>query len=211
MIDQDALELVRLRNNFYRDGYRRVLGAVLIMALINLILGAALIYMILNPTKPQYFATTREGKLVRMYSLSQPIVSTSELLQWAATAATAANTYNFVNYRKEMQNASEYFTPTGWQAFQNELKNSRTLETVLSKKLTVSAVATGSPIIIEQGVQAGKYKWKVQLPILVTYESANTKISQPSVVTMLISRVSTLETVKGIAIDAFIMSEQPLR
>src|SRR5262245_61831869 len=114
MLDHDAIELVRLRNNFYRDVYRRVLSELLIIVLVNLILGGSVIYMVMNPTKPQYFATTREGKLVRMYSLSQPIVSTSELLQWAATAATAANTYNFVNYRKELQSASEYFTPNGW-------------------------------------------------------------------------------------------------
>lgn len=210
MIDQDALETIRLRNNFYRDGYRRLLGAVLISVLINLLLAGGLIYMVTHPSVPQYFATTREGKLLRMYPLSQPIVSTSELLQWAATAATAANTYNFVNYRKEMQNASEYFTPAGWKEFQDSLKSSKTLEAVLSKKLTVSAVATGAPVIASQGVVAGKYKWKVQMPILVTYESANTKISQPSMVTMLISRVPTLESVKGVAIDAFIMSEQSL-
>ncbi len=211
MLDQDALEVVRLRNNFYRDGYRRVLSALLIMAMVNIIMAFILVYIVMHPSKPQYFATTRDGKVIPLHSLSDPVVSTSELLQWAATAATAANTYNFVNYRKELQAASEYFTPTGWKEYQDALKSSRNLETVTAKKLTVNAVATGAPIVVDQGLVNGRYKWKIQLPILITYESSSTNISQPSLVTMLVTRVPTLETPKGIAIDAFYMTEQPIR
>lgn len=211
MSDRDALELVRLRNTFYRDSYRRVLAVLLIMVLINIIMAAALFYVISHKPEPKYFATTSDGKVIRLYALSSPVVSTAELLQWATVAATAANTYNFVNYRKELQEASQFFTPSGWKEYQKELKGSRNLETVLAKKLTVNAVATGAPIILDQGVVAGRYKWKIQLPVLLTYESSTTKISQPLLVTMLVTRVSTLETPNGVAIDAFYMSETPLK
>jgi intracellular multiplication protein IcmL len=210
MAKEDALEVVRLRNNFYRDGYRRVLSALLFMIIINLVLAAAIMYMITHRPQPQYFATSAEGRITPIYPLSMPVISTADLLQWATVAATSANTYNFVNYRQELQSASSFFTPTGWKEFQDALKASRNLETVLSRKLTVSAVATGAPVLLDEGVIGGAYKWKIQLPILVTYESASTKISQPSLVTMIVTRVPTLDTPKGIAIDAFYMSEQPL-
>lgn len=211
MADQDALEVIRLRTNFYRDSYRRILIALLLMILINLIMGGMLFYILTHRPEPRYFATTSDGKVIPLYPLSAPVVSTTELLRWATEAAASANTYNFVNYRKELQEASHYFTPAGWKEYQTELKASRNLETVLAKKLTVNAVPTGAPIILDQGVVAGKYKWKVQLPILVTYESSTTKISQPLLVTMLVTRVSTLETPQGIAIDAFYMSEQGVK
>jgi intracellular multiplication protein IcmL len=211
MADEDTLQTVRLRNNFYRDSYRRVLTALLIMVIVNIILGIAVLTMVRDKPTPTYFATTNDGKIIRIYPLSAPVVTTAELLQWATVAATTANTYNFVNYRKELQDASEYFTAQGWREYQDALRSSRNLETVVNRKLTVSAVATGAPVVLDQGVVGGRYKWKVQLPILVTYESANTKISQASEVTMLITRVSTLGTPKGIAIDAFYMSEQPIR
>lgn len=211
MSDRDALELVRLRNTFYRDSYRRVLAVLLIMVLVNIVLAVALFYVISHKPEPKYFATTSDGKITRLYALSSPIVSTAELLQWATVAATAANTYNFVNYRKELQEASQYFTPAGWKEYQRELKGSRNLETVLAKKLTVNAVATGAPIILDQGVVAGRYKWKIQIPILLTYESSTTKINQPLLVTMLVTRVSTLETPNGVGIDAFYMSETSLK
>lgn len=74
----------------------------------------------------------------------------------------------------------------------------------------MSAVATGAPVILDRGLISGVYKWKVQIPLLITYESASTNISQPVVATMLVTRVSTLDTPKGIAIDAFYMSEQSI-
>ncbi len=210
MPNEDALEAIKLRNNFYRDSYRKVISAILLLVVANLILGGVIAYIVTHRPTPEYFATTADGKITRLYPLSRPVLSTSELLEWATRAATSANTYNFVNYRKELQDASMYFTPTGWKEYQQALKSSRNLETVIAKKLTVSAVPTGAPIILDQGVIAGVYKWKVQLPLLITYESASTKITQPTLVTMLITRVSTLEVPKGIAIDAFYMSEQPI-
>lgn len=210
MANEDALEVVRLRNNFYRDSYRRVLTVLLIMILLNVALTILLYYMIVNRPKPEYFATTSDGKVIRMYALSEPLVTPPELLQWTTIAATAVNTYNFVNWRKELQDASEFFTPTGWREFQDALKNSNNLETITSKKLSVSAVATGAPVILDRGIIGGVYKWKVQLPLLLNYESASTNLSQTVVATMLVTRVSTLDTPKGIAIDAFYMSTQPI-
>lgn len=210
MANENALEVVRLRNDFYKDSYRRVLTALLIMVLLNVVLTALLYYVIKNRPKPEYFATTNDGKVIRMYALSEPVVTPAELLQWTTVAATSVNTYNFVNWRKELQDASNYFTPTGWREFQDELKKSNNLETVVTKKLSVSAVATGAPVILDRGLIGGVYKWKVQIPLLIAYESASTNISQPVVATMLVTRVSTLDTPKGIAIDAFYMSEQAI-
>ncbi len=211
MPNEDALEVIRLRNNFYRDSYRRVLAGLLFLLVINGILCAVLGYLVTHRPGPEYFATTAEGRLIRLYPLSRPVLTPAELLQWATLAATSVNTYNFVNWRKELQTASENFTPNGWKEYQDALKKSRTLETVIAKKLTVNAVATGAPVILDQGVVNGEYKWKVQLPILKTYESTTTRISQPELLTMLITRVPTLDSPRGIAIDALYSSEKPLQ
>lgn len=210
MADQDALQAIMLRNNFYRDSYRRVLTVLLIVILINVGLCVLVYYLITTRPKPEYFATTTDGEIIRMYALSEPVVTSAELLQWATVAATTVNTYNFTNWRKALQDASDFFTPNGWREFQDSLKASNNLETVTAKKLSVTAVATGAPSILDRGVINGVYKWKVQIPLLLTYESAGTNISQPVVATMLITRTSTLETPRGIAIDAIYMSEQAI-
>lgn len=202
----DAIEAVRLRNEFYRDNYRKVVGALLISILIIFVLVGGVVYVVSNPPAPQYFATTSDGRIIPLVPLDQPNLSDAALLQWANTAAIAAYNYNFINYRQALQDASQYFTPEGWQAFLDALKSSNNLDAVIAKKLIVSAVATGAPVILEQGPLMGKYSWKVQMPMLVTYQSASQFSQQNVTVTMLIARVPTLTSVRGIGIAQFIVS-----
>ncbi len=207
---KDALETVVLRNEFYRDNYRRVVFGLLLMVFINIGCIGVIGYLITNRPEPVYFATSNDGKIIKLQPLTEPVISKAELLQWATVAATEANTYGFSDYRKRLEDASVYFTPGGWKEFQAALERSRNLETVISRKLVANAVATGAPIVTDQGVINGRYAWKIQLPLLITYESASTKIRQPVVVTMVVTRVSTLDTPKGIAIAQFYASERPI-
>lgn len=204
MPEDTALELVTLRNTFYRDNYRRVLGALLLMIVINIGLGGVIFYQIYHRPKPVYFATTSEGRIIKLQPLSMPVVSKGALMQWAAEAAMASYSYTFSNYRRDLQAASDYYTPDGWKNFQEELRASRNLETVLAKKLNVSAVASGAPTISEQGRIGGAYAWRVQIPLTIKYESASVNFPQYVLVTMLIKRVSTLNYPKGIAIQSFV-------
>lgn len=202
----DALELVRLRNNFYRDNYRKVVGALLILLVINITLVGMIFYQIINRPEPKYFATATDGRITPLYPLDVPMIAPGELLQWASRAAVSAYNYNFVNYRDALQNLQNEFTPDGWKWYEDALKSSRILETVIAKKLVVSAVPTATPVILEQGVVNGRYAWKVQQPLLVTYQSPNEQTQQPVVITMIISRVPTVDVPKGVAVVSFISS-----
>lgn len=203
---EDALTLVKTRNDFYRDSYRKIVGALLLTVILMAVLGAALVYLATHPPSPQYFAVTKEGRLTPMVPLEQPNISPSALLQWANTAAIAAYTYNFVNYRQELQAASEFFTPVGWQNFMGALESSNNLAAVRAKKLIVTAVATGAPVVLQEGILDGVYSWRVQMPMLVTYQSASQFSQQSVIVTMLIKRIPTLHSARGIGIEQFIVT-----
>lgn len=206
MVD-DAVELVRLRNNFYRDNYRRLVVALLFLLAIVVLLVGAIFYQVMNPPEPKYFATTVDGRIMPLYPLSEPMLSPGELLQWTHRAAISAYTYNFVNYRDAMQQLQNLFTPEGWRYYQDALKVSRNLEMVIAKKLVVSAVATGTPVILDQAVINGRYSWKVQIPLLVSYQSPNEQTQKPIIAMMIVSRVPTVDMPKGIAIVSFVASE----
>lgn len=203
-IPDEALVIVKNRNDFYRDNYRKVVGMLLLSVLIMTILVAGLIYLITNPPPPRYFATTTDGRISPLVPLDQPNISQSALLQWANTAAISAYTYNFVNYRQALQDAQAYFTPDGWSAFMEALTSSNNLTAVIAKKLVVSAVATGAPVILQQGILGGVYAWRVQMPMLVTYQSASQFSRQSIIVTMLVTRVSTLNSPQEIGIAQFV-------
>ncbi|KTD18369.1 type IVB secretion system apparatus protein IcmL/DotI [Legionella jordanis] len=202
---EDALTTVAIRNTFYRDSQRKVMLALLISVILNFILSSLLFYLLTHPPAPKYFATSINGRITPLYPLNEPNQSDSAILQWANQAAIAAFTYNFVNYREELQASSGFFTAEGWTQFLNALQESNNLDAVKAKKLIVSAVATRAPIILQKGILNGRYSWRVQMPILVTYQSASEFSQQNNVVTMLITRVSTLNSPRGIGIAQFVV------
>lgn len=201
---EDALTQVAMRNSFYRDGQRKMMLILLISIISNFILLSMLIYIVSHPPAPKYFATSINGRITPLFALNEPNQSDSAVLQWANQAAIAAFSYNFVNYRSELQAASGFFTSEGWDQFLGALEQSNNLEAVKAKKLIVSAVATRAPIILQKGILNGRFSWRVQMPMLVTYQSASEFSQQNLVVTMLITRVSTLNSPRGIGIAQFV-------
>ncbi|MCX7118038.1 MAG: type IVB secretion system apparatus protein IcmL/DotI [Legionellales bacterium] len=201
----DALTAVVLRNNFYRDGQRKMILILLVSLIANFVLASMLFYIITHPPAPKYFATSINGRITPLFALNEPNQSDSAVLQWANQAAIAAFTYNFVNYRSELQASSGFFTAEGWDQFLSALQQSNNLDAIKAKKLIVSAVATRAPIILQKGILNGRYAWRVQMPLLVTYQSASEFSQQNNVVTMLITRVSTLNSPRGIGIAQFVV------
>ena len=205
-MSEDALTEVMMRNNFYKDGQRKLTFILLLSLCVNIITGVLLGYIITHPPEPRYFATSINGRITPLFPLNEPNQSDSAVLQWANQAAIAAFSYNFVNYRNELQASSGFFTSEGWRQFLGALQESNNLEAVKAKKLIVSAVATRAPIILQKGLLNGRYAWRIQMPILVTYQSASEFTQQNNLVTMLVTRVPTLNAPRGIGISQFVVA-----
>lgn len=203
---EESLELVRLRNNFYRDNYRRVMKLLLIMSLVMVILVLTMAYLFTHRPEPKYFATTQSGRVLQLVPLSAPMLSTEALLSWASQVAMGSYTYNFANYRQKMQMQENNFTSDAWQQFLVQLKDSGNLQAVDLRKINVSAVVSGAPVVVSQGMLDGRYVWKVQVPLLVTFVSASDRFQKNYMVTMVIVRVSTVQNQNGVAVAQFIVS-----
>jgi intracellular multiplication protein IcmL len=98
----------------------------------------------------------------------------------------------------------------GYQYFLKALKDSNNLDAVQNKKLVVSAVPTGAPVILKKGIfndgsPLGVYGWTVQLPMELDYRSSTEQFKQRIVLTMLITRVPTLESPSGVGIASFVI------
>ncbi len=204
----DAVEIVRLRNKFYRDNYKRVMFALLLSFIIIVVLMGIIFYMISHQPQPKYFATRPNGALIPLIPLSRPNQSNRTIKQWANEAAVAAYTFNWVDYRKALEDASNFFTPQGWTQFVTQLKASNNLDAIKDRKLIMSSVATGAPVILHQGLLNGRYSWKVEMPMLVSLNSASQTLQQALNITLLITRVSPLDNPKGIAIAQFIAAQR---
>lgn len=163
--------------------------------------------MYISPMQPNYYATSVNGNVQQLTSLDQPNTSDSVITQWAELAAVAAYSYDFVNYKDQLNSLEKYFTDDAWSNFKQVIKTSNTVDQVVSKKLIVNAVAIDSPVILAKGKLYGVDSWRIQIPILVTYQAARGFYSQKILINLLVTRISTLQSVKGIGIAQF--STQP--
>jgi intracellular multiplication protein IcmL len=165
-----------------------------------------IIIFVIQYNRPQevYFAVSASGKQIAINSLEEINVSTRSLLNWAMVAATNAYTMDFVNYKKSLQQMSEFFTKDGYQSFTATLSSSGRLNDIIDNKLIATAVVVDSPIIISEGTSGlNDYFWKIQLPIAITYQGPSTDVyKQWLAINLLIKKVATSEAKQGIGIES---------
>ncbi len=200
-----GLGAVMVRNESYRDGYRTVLRIAIIEAVVILGLIFMLFFVVSN-SKPQsvYFATTNDGRLVPMVALNEPNLSTPALMSWSAQAATEVMTFGFNDYRRRLQEASRNFTRTGWASFTNALDKSRILEMVQQNQQVVTAAPRSAPVLVSEGMSNGRYQWQVEIPMVITYQAGSQTRADNLIVTLLIVRVSKLESPNGVGIEQWV-------
>ncbi|MHB1285574.1 MAG: type IVB secretion system apparatus protein IcmL/DotI [Leptospirales bacterium] len=209
-IREGGAELVRFRNDFYRDEYRNKAailhyGAIALLAsvILNGALGWALVHK-----RPVYFAATNDGRILPLVPLSRPAMSDRSVVSWATSVATSAYSYDFVNWRKALSSLSPDFTKAGFDSFIGSLKSSGNLKLVSDNRMVASAVPISAGVVVAKGLLKGVYVWKIQVPILVTYQAAKSSVSQNLLVTLLVVRRSVLSHPKGMAVAQFLAEEK---
>ena len=203
--DLKGLSKVVVRNEFYRDGYRTLLRLALLQGVVIICLIGSL-YLVIQVNQPEnkYFATTEDGRLVPMVPLSEPNLSSPALMSWTAQAATEVMTFGFNDYRRRLQESSRNFTRRGWESFTQALQRSRIIEMVEASQQVVTAAPQGAPIIVKEGLSAGRYQWRIQVPLILTYQSGARTRSDRLLVTLVVVRMPRLESPNGIGIEHWI-------
>lgn len=201
--------MVNPSNQFFRMSHPRLFRLLYAMVGLNVLLVAVFVYLITQIPLPQTYASD-EKATTPLYAFSEPIVSQQALLDWAAQAAVSLYNFDYTNYEQQYQEMASYFTPTGWELFQNDFR--KVLDTVVTKKLRVNGVVSGPPVIVEEGPLLGRYAWKIRMPMLLTYETASGEnYYQALLIDMVVIRVPTTRTPKGIAITQFYAAERSAR
>ena len=118
MVDE-KLHVVQLRNDFYRDGFQRVVFAFILIAIACVSFIATVVYLHFSKPAPIYFATDNQWRTIAPIPVTEgsyPI--DSDLKQWLSSALQSIFKYSFVNYDDALKKYRVYFTDTGWQVFQ---------------------------------------------------------------------------------------------
>lgn len=179
----------------------------IILLTIQLGLVGYLYFQFFTRSTGHYYGKSPNVPAVELTALDRPNVSSKALLSWATLAATATFTFDFVNYKTNLNALRDYFTEDGYQSFVTALQANKILATIEEKKLVISAVVVGPSIITTEGEENGLYTWHVEVPLLVRYQSADANETRQKVISLSITQVPTTIAPKGIGIAKYVENE----
>ncbi|MGX9960625.1 DotI/IcmL/TraM family protein [Xanthomonas euvesicatoria] len=190
--------------SFYKTYFGRLIWVIL--SLLILLAGAigAIAYMstLLAQGRRDYFTVDPHGRITKIESVSQPLVTQGQLLERFNVCVSMANNYDFVNFQRQLNDAQECFTEEGWNQFATALNNSGTLKMVREQRLIVSEHAMGPPVISQKGLRQGIYTWEIQMPVQITYQggqAGRNVVTRSQVITARVERTNENEYSVGIA------------
>ncbi len=203
-VEGTAQKKITEQERFYYDRYAFTILIFSLLIILSIGLGG-LIFLLRSSAvpPPTYFSATAFSELIEQAPLEQPNIRTNVLLNWISEAMMTVNTFNFINYNKVMNSASVYFTKEGFNSYQDALNTNKVVEQVLQRKLVLKAMPTDAPQVLLEKPFAGRYMWKIKIPMLFRYQSVAFNGSSHVDITLIVMRVPTIQSANGVSILKF--------
>ena len=204
----DALALIQERNEFYKRKYHQILGLILLSLIIIGVLLTVFFSLWRNTTRPFYFLANDVGSFMQEIPTTQPF-PTDQVIAWTIEAVQSGLTFDFVNYRAQMQDAQKYFTDYSWQQFMSALVASNNILTLTERKWIFIAKVVNKPVVKNAGVIRNFYAWRLQVPVLMTFlrpptYDKSTAIYNAWEFDVVVTRQPLLQSYKGLAVYSII-------
>ena len=193
---------------WYSSQYRRAMKLALALVLTLLAAVAVIVFLVMTRPTPRYFAATSDLRLAPLVPLDKPILTQQGLLNWVSETITitSAVSLDFLEWRDKLSRVRENFEDEAFRSFLTSLQSSGILDMIRDKRLSVSAVVTRAPVIIASGLVGGKATWKVEFPLVVSYESSQgVESTQHLMATVLVCRASTVTSPRGVVIQQVVL------
>ena len=208
----EEAQLIRLKDDFYRDGFYGALAALGIVLVAICLLVALSIYLIWSKPAPVIFATGNDFRILPLVPVDQSYIKQPDLIQWVSNAVPAAFTYDFSTYQQDLNKSMQYFTENGWKNFAAVLNLYANGDNIQTNKIFINAEPAGAPIIQNEGLLKeeglnGVYGWWIQMPLNLSYSNGSKTSVTPLVVQVLVVRVPTVNNIDGVAIEKVVVAK----
>lgn len=199
---EEKLQIIRLRTDFYRDGFRKVLVSLGIIGLAIVATIVAIIYLMTAKPAPIVFPTYDNFRVVPAVPVNQPYASDADLRQWVSNVLQSVFVFDFYQFPEQLNSYRPYFTDNGWKIYLDFLNNFVIKDKIVEAKAFVTSTAENAPQILQRGILDGRYAWWVQMRIKINYMSPtiNFPTANP-LIRVLVVRVPTANNLAGIAIE----------
>lgn len=192
-------------DNAYYARFYPLLFLVLSFSFILILVAAGAIwYAIYHKPQSPYFAVQQNGERREIYGSREPNLLPQTIIRFATQAAVRAYNFAPVGNVDNLRSVRFYFTESGWNNYIESI--TPVVNQVETNKLFAYGIVNGAPVIANQGELPDLgYTWRVQIPFLVTFRSAEQTVQQFYILFITIVRVPTYINPQGIGIEQFVM------
>lgn len=185
---------IMLRDRHRRFRYQQAAQIVLCLLAVLCVSALGNVRLAAKPLQFRFLLTDADGRLSHPVPITRPKVEDEQLKAWAVDAVTRVWTFDFANYRSQLQDSKRYMTVFGWNEFEKALKQSGNFNAVVANKYSMTAAPTGPAVILSKGLldipgSPPRYGWQVELPVIITYRSSVQEITQPLKIKATIGRM----------------------
>lgn len=170
-----ALLLATQKSREAFDGYRKKTSGRF-LTILSAGLGLSLIVNVIQATRPiptRYIYADANGRISPLTALSSPNMKDSDVSVWVTNAITSALSFDYVKYREQIQDAQKYFTPNGWDGFQQMLQGPHLLEQVTDNHLIMTISPTQAPTLLSAGTEGNLFTWRFSIPMVIKFYTNN--------------------------------------
>lgn len=168
----------------------------------------------------------RQSELMKMYDtgpeanteggLDLPHRSAEQIGEWITSIATQALTIDPEKYEETSKKYTGWFLPYALQEYNTYLSQNQTVETLRSNNMRLTAFAESKPVLVQEGVLEGSYRWLFRVPVMLTYyDRVTTSLkgkkpmsqTQRVIVNIQVGRVPNTQLAEGMAVERWNVSK----
>lgn len=136
--------------------------------------------------------------------------SAEQVGDWVTGIVTQAMTINPETYNDDVKKYTGWFLPYALQEYNAYLGTNQTVETLRSNSMRLTAFAESKPVLVQEGVLEGSYRWLFRVPVMLTYydlATASLKGRKPMsqtqrvFVNVQVGRIASNKLAEGMAIE----------
>lgn len=204
-------EIIRHRTEFYRDGFRSLIGICIVVVIIAAVSVTGNFILLNKKPVIQNFAVTPDGRVTPLIPINEAYLNQTAVLAFAQRAATEPWNIDYVKFVQQLAAIKPLFTKRGYQSFLDAMQKSGNLDLMKSGEMIFYATAAMPPIIVSEGIQDGRYIWKMEVPVKLTMEGRKGRKTVDLLIRMILTRMPLIENQQGIAVDLYLSQEKTIR
>lgn len=164
--------------------------------------GIAMAQIAIRPAPPYLFFPPNTAPINQQPGFDKPFTSAAGLLQWATSVVVASRNFSFANVDQVLESQRSHFSKHEFAAMKDTLENSGAFREIIDKHLVQTCVPTGPSIISGEGVINHQQTWRIQFPILVSYQGSRGVVATSRQIAIVdVSRADTRDYPAGFVIS----------